>query len=193
VFRGLLATMPGGVVLHDVRVAWDTPDVKPLGPDLAVILGVRERKNWSTFDVAEEGVGPSLVVEVTSPDTRHLDLTAKLEEYDLAGVPLYIIVDIVQRRDQVVLRLLGYRQTPSVYAVLSPDECGWLWLEPLKIWLGIEDQVVVCYDESGTPIADYTALKTALDAEAAARMAAEARLQELEAELRRLRGDAQTT
>lgn len=122
VFRGLLVSTPAAVVLHDVRVAWDTPDVKPHGPDLAVILGVHEHKNWSTFDVAEEGVRPVLLVEVTSPETRHIDLTTKLEEYDLAGVPFYVIVDIVQRRGQSIPGLLGYRQTPSVYAVLAPDE-----------------------------------------------------------------------
>ena len=189
VFRGLLASMPAAVVLHDVRVAWDTPEVKPHGPDLAVIQGVREHKNWSTFDVAEEGVRPVLLVEVTSPETRHIDLTTKLEEYDLAGVPFYVIVDIVQRRGQSVPRLLGYHQTPSVYAVLAPDERGWLWLEPLNIWLGVQDQDVVCYDETGAPIGDYTDLKTALVAETAARVTAETRLQELEAEMRRLRGE----
>lgn len=44
VLRGLLAGVPGAVVLHDVRIAWDDPDLKAHGPDLAVIFGVRERK-----------------------------------------------------------------------------------------------------------------------------------------------------
>jgi Putative restriction endonuclease len=190
VFRGLLATMPSAVVLHDVRVAWDVPDLKPHGPDLAVIFGVRQPKNWSTFDVAEERVRPALIIEVTSPETRSIDLTTKLEEYDLAGVPLYIIIDLVQRQGQIVLRLLGYRQTPSVYAVVAPDERGRLWLEPLKIWLGIQGQTIVCYDAAGAPIGDYADLRMALDTEAAARAAAEQRVKELEAELRRLQGEA---
>ena len=188
VFRGLLATMPSAVVLHDVRVAWDVPDLKAHGPDLAVIFGVREAKNWSTFDVAQEGVRPALIVEVTSPETRSLDLTTKLEEYDLAGVPLYIIVDLVQRQGQIVPRLLGYRQTPLVYAVVAPDERGWLWLEPLKVWLGVHEQTIVCYDAAGAPIGDYADLKTALTTEAEARATAEQRVRELEAEVRRLRG-----
>ena len=202
VFRGLLAAMPSAVVLHDVRVAWDVPDLKAHGPDLAVIFGVRERKNWSTFDVAEEGVRPALIVEVTSPETRSLDLIAKLEEYDLAGVPLYVIVDLVRRQGQIVPRLLGYRQTDTVYGVLPPDARGRLWLDPLRVWLGVREQDVVCYDEDGAPIGDYldvrsalaaekaalAAEKAALAAEAEARAAAEQRIQELEAELRRLRG-----
>jgi Uma2 family endonuclease len=197
VFRGLLAAMPSAVVLHDVRVTWDVPGLKGHGPDLAVIFDVRERKNWSTFDVAEEGVRPALIVEVTSPETRHLDLTNKLEEYDLAGVPLYVIVDLVRRAGQIMPRLIGYRQTPTIYEVLPPDERGRLWLEPLNIWLGLLDQQVVCYDEAGNPLGDYLDLQAALAAEmearaaeAEARAAAEQRIQELEAELRRLRGEA---
>jgi putative restriction endonuclease len=189
VFRGLLATMPSAVVLHDVRVAWDMPDLKPHGPDLAVIFGVRQSKNWSTFDVAQEGVRPALIIEVTSPETRSIDLTTKLEEYDLAGVPLYIIIDLVQRQGQIVPRLLGYRQTPLVYAVVAPDERDWLWLESLKVWLGIHEQTIVCYDAAGAPIGDYPDLKTALTMEAEARATAEQRVKELEAEVRRLRGE----
>ena len=42
VLRGVLASIPGAVVLHDVRIAWDAPDLKAHGPDLAVIFGVGE-------------------------------------------------------------------------------------------------------------------------------------------------------
>ncbi len=132
---------------------------------------------------------PALIVEVTSPETRSIDLTTRLEEYDLAGVPLYIIIDLVQRQGRIVPRLLGYRQTPSVYAVVAPDDRGWLWLEPLKVWLGIHEQSIVCYDAAGAPIGDYADLRMALDTEAAARATAEQRVKELEAELRRLRGE----
>jgi len=189
VLRGLLASIPGAVVLHDVRIAWDAPDLKAHGPDLAVIFGVGEYKNWSTFDVAVEGVRPTLIIEVTSPETRAIDLMVKLDEYDLAGVEFYVIVDVVQRRGQVAPRLLGYRRTPTVYGVLSPDAQGRLWIEPLQIWLGVQEQAVMCYDASGKPIGDYPDLRAALNAEIAARIAAEQRIAALEAELRRLRGE----
>src|SRR5688572_16019942 len=51
VFEARLSGDPTAVVLADVRIAWDVPDLGAHGPDVAVILGVRERKNWSTFDV----------------------------------------------------------------------------------------------------------------------------------------------
>ncbi len=182
VLRSVLASIPGAVVLHDVRIAWDLPDLKAHGPDLAVIFGVREPKNWSTFDVAIEGVRPTLIIEVTSPEMRVIDLMIKLDEYDLAGVEFYVIVDVVQRRGQVAPRLLGYRRTPTVYGVLSPDAQGRLWIEPLQIWLGVQEQAVICHDASGKPIGDYPDLQAAL-------MTAEQRIAALEAELRRLRGE----
>lgn len=226
-----LAADPSTVVLHDVRVAWDVPDLQPHGPDIAVILGVRERHNWSTFDIATEGVRPVLIIEVTSPETRRLDLYDKMDEYALAGVQFYFLVDIHMCKSGPILRVLGYQHTPTGYRALAPNERGWIWMEPVGLWLGLEDDRVVCYDEAGNPIGDYTGVVAALTAEAQARAlaetraiveaqasaraearvaeaqadaraaaearteaetraaAAEARLRELEAELRRLRGE----
>lgn len=189
VFEAALAGDETAVVLNDVRIKWDTPGIKPHGPDLMVIIGVRERQNWSTFDVAQEGVRPALIIEVTSPETRSIDLSDKLEEYDLAGVPLYVIVDSVTRRGQASVRLLGYQQTDVAYQPITPNERGWLWLEPVRLWLGVEENELVCYDQTGRPLGDYVSLGAALTAETQARAQAEARLRELEAELRRLRGE----
>ena len=138
-----------------------------------MILGARARKNWSTFDVAEEGVRPALIIEVTSPETAALDRSVKLEEYDLAGVLLYVIVDTITRRREPVLRLLGYQQSPTGYQGLAPDEHGRLWLAPVRTWLGLEENEIVCYDEAGRPLGDYRALAAALAEEARARAAAE--------------------
>jgi Uma2 family endonuclease len=194
VLEAQLARDPTAVVLDDVRIAWDHPDLKPHGPDISVIIGVRARKNWSTFDVATEGVRPALIIEITSPETASIDRSNKLEEYDLAGVPLYVIVDTVMLRKEPALRLLGYTQTPDGYQVLPPNERGWLWLEPVRIWLGVERHEIVCYDEGGTPLGDYRALAEVLARETQARgeaerraTAAEARIRELELELQRLR------
>ncbi len=189
VLRAQLADDPTAVVLQDVRVAWDVPGLGAHGPDLAVILGVRERKNWSTFDVAEEGVRPALIIELTSPETAVLDRSAKLDEYELAGVPLYVLVDPVTLRREPALRLLGYQLVAEVYQMLAPDERGRLWLAPARTWLGVEANEIVCYDEAGQALGGYRALAAALDAAEARAAEAEARVHALEAELRRLRGD----
>ena len=80
-----LASDPTAVVLEDVRIAWDVPDLKPHGPDIAVVFGVHDQRNWSTFDVAQEGVRPTLIIEVTSPETRVNDFVTKRDEYALGA------------------------------------------------------------------------------------------------------------
>lgn len=151
-----------------------------------------------------------MIIELTSPSTALLDRAIKLDEYEEAGVETYILIDTAHTRNNPTLRLTGYTLTPDGYQSLSPDEHGRLWLEAARIWLGIEDNEIICYDESGQPLGDYLALFTALrDAkqrataaeqrataaerrateEAEARATAEAQLRALEAELRRLRGN----
>lgn len=203
VLRARVASDPSTEVLHDVRIAWDVPELKAHGPDLMVIFGVREHKNWSTFDVAQEGVRPTLIIEVTSPETRSIDRLDKLDEYEAAGVPLYIIVDMSTHRKQTTLRLLGYQLTRTTYEVLPLDEQGRLWLAPVRLWLGIRDNELFCYDEHGVQFGNYVEVNAArvvaearAEEEARARAAAEVRaeaaetrLRELEEELRRLRGE----
>lgn len=187
VFERQVADDPTAVVLDDVRIEWDVPDLKPHGPDLMVIFGVKERKNWSTFRVAEEGVRPALIVEITSPETRGHDVMTKVDHYEMAGVPLYVIVDGIERRGQLGVRLIGYTLTPEGYRMLAPDDQGRLWLAPVRVWLGVRDGDIICYDEAGNPLGDHLALAQALQEEERARRAAEARAAEEE----RARRDAE--
>ncbi len=89
---------PGtAIVLSDVRIAWDVPGLRPHGPDVMVIPGLTQRDDWSTFDVAQEGRRPALIIEITSPETRENDLVHKVEHYARAGVAQYVIVDYLAR------------------------------------------------------------------------------------------------
>ncbi len=197
VLRARVAHDPTAVVFHDLIIYWDVPDLRQHGPDIAVVAGVKAKRRWESFNVAEEGVRPALIIEVTSPATRRTDMYDKLIEYDRAGVPTYIIIDIVRRKEAIALRLFGYQQSPDGYTVLPPNEQGRLWLEAVGLWLGIEEEQVLLYDSAGHPLGDYTAVAIA-QAESEARAAAAAaearaaqqRILELEAELRRLRGES---
>jgi colicin import membrane protein len=160
VFLARVADRPDAVVLSDVRIAWDLPDLRPHGPDLMVIFGVAAVRNWSTFDVAQEGVRPTLIVEVTSPETRRFDLYEKVDHYDLAGVPYYVIVDAVERRGTPTVRVLGYERAGAAYRAMTPDARGWLWLEPLRLWIGVRAGEVYCFDEQGRQLGDYADLVT---------------------------------
>jgi|SRR5579883_43456 len=189
VFEDRIAGREGMRVLCDHRVLWEIESLGAHGPDIIVFQNLN--KPWNilrgTFPVKEMGATPVVIVEVTSPSTRYVDLDEKVEDYYKAGVPLYIIADRRETKDgSAYIRLLGYRSTPGGYTRL-PEEPKGIWIESLKVWVGGEDDRVICADEHGTPIPD---LRNQRDAEKQRADAAEQKLKELEAELKRLRSDA---
>jgi Uma2 family endonuclease len=206
VLSARLADQPNAVVLHDLRVAWAQTDLKAHGPDISVIFNLRRRINWSTFSEEEEGTKPSLIIEIVSPSTRSVDVVTKVDHYARVGVPNYIIVDRFEQQGVMMRELVGYRLTPAGYDELSPNADGWLWLEPVNLWLGLEGEDLVCYDESGEAILNYVGViearaeaearaveeaearveaETRAAEEAEARVEAEERIRQLEAELQR--------
>lgn len=209
ILQARLADVPGAIVLGDCRVAWDVPGLRPLGPDIAVFRNVKRHIDWGTFDVAEEGAEPVLVVEVTSPDTRVNDVGPKVDYYFRAGVPLYLIADAKKvRGGKRRLQLIGYRAGPDGYLPWEPGDQGRLVIEPLGLSVGaVPDPDIgarlACFDvATGREIGDYIDVSRALDAaetraeeadaraeaEAEARRELERRLEAMQEELRRLRG-----
>jgi len=183
VFKSRLAGDPRTAVVSDCRVDWNLPGVKPLVSDIAVFFDVEPHRDWATLDVAAEGVRPALVVEVTSLATRKNDVKDKFDFYHRARVPLYVIVDVLQEDDQErELSLVGYRYTPMGYREIPADDRGWIWLQPVRLWLGLArdrrlgcDRVECYDDESGEELGEYTAVSQALAEEKEARAQAEAR------------------
>jgi Uma2 family endonuclease len=185
----LLADDLTAVLLSDTNVAWDVPGIKPHRPDIAVIFNVRARKTWSTFDVKQEGVRPALLIEITSPKTRTVDLDNKFKEYAQVGVPYYVIIDIQQSKGRVIRELKGYHLTPQGYAPMLLNQRGWLWLEPVGVWLVIDGVNVVLYDKAGNYIENYDEVARARKQAETRATELEARLRQLEEELRRQRGE----
>jgi Uma2 family endonuclease len=183
----------GIVVLHNCRVDWGVPGVGAHGPDIALLehVGVWDPR-VGTFHVAQLGARPLLVIEVTSPATRNVDLDEKVVEYFRAGVPLYVIVDRGVADEGRGFRLLGYEATPRGYVRMALNDQGQLRLEPLGLWLGLDGDRAACFDEHGTRLGTYVEVALRLEAEAEARQAATARadalqqrILQLEAELRK--------
>jgi Uma2 family endonuclease len=165
VFKARLAGNKTAAVLSDCRVDWNLPGVEPLGPDVAVFLGVRRHRVWATFDVAAEGARPKMVVEVTSPDTRQNDVGDKFTFYHQAKVPLYLVVDALERGDERHLELIGYHYTRRGFRRISPDEEGRIYLKPVNLYVGVtRDRLggyerLACFDpDTGEELGDYTAL-----------------------------------
>jgi colicin import membrane protein len=187
-------------VVSDCRVDWNLPGVRPIGPDVGVFRGLKAHRGWSTLDVAAEGARAAMVVEVTSPETRRNDVEDKFEYYRRARVPLYIIADAIQDDEQGRrLRVIGFRYVRGRYRQIDPDARGWIWLDPVGVWLGVTVDPrtgcdrLACYDQEGRELGDYTAVSRALEAEARradAEAEARARAEELTAAQAR-RADAE--
>ncbi|NJN67404.1 MAG: Uma2 family endonuclease [Chloroflexaceae bacterium] len=181
VLRARVERMAGGLVLHDMLVEWGVPGLKAHAPDVVVFAGVWERPQGGTFDLPQSGGRPLLAMEVTSPSTRHLDVASRQPDntktrflhYAWAKIPLYIIVDEARRGSRQAPRILGYELTEEGYQPLPLDARGWLWVEPVGLWLGPVGERVAWFDEDGQEIWEY-------EQEQETRLEAEARLREEE-------------
>jgi Uma2 family endonuclease len=217
VLSWLLEDQPDALVLSEVNIDWGVQEMAPHRPDLAVIFGVQQRKEWSTFYVAEEGTRPTVIIEITSPKTRMLDLDDKVDEYEQMGVTFYVIVDKQVRKRRTHRQLIGWQMTPDGYAPMPLDEGNRLWLEPLRIWLSLEEGRLICYNQEGQKLFGYSEVAAArkqaelraaresaraieeakrakqaearAEAEAEARALLEARIRQLEEELARQQGE----
>jgi colicin import membrane protein len=191
VLRYRLSGNPQALVLSDCLINWGIRGLGNHSPDISVFDGVRDphHRNWGTFVVAAESARSVLVIEIVSPDAhdrraRDNDVVIKVREYYRAGVPLYIIVD--QEREGGPRQVIGYRRGARKYLRMRPDRQGRLLLAPVRLLLGLRDERVVCWDaDTREEIGNLTAMAQARDAAEAALAQAQARIRELEAQLRR--------
>lgn len=158
------------------------------GPDFFVVKGVRDNTRWREAWVLweEEGLGPNVVVELTSQSTLTEDTGPKKDIYEqILRVPEYFCYDPETET------LLGWRLQGGHYVDLQANEKGWLWSEELETWVG------TWYGEFlGRPNLwlrffgrDENLLLTGQEAEAEARRSAEAELERLKAQLKALGHD----
>ncbi len=184
VFRSRLSRLRNGLVTSDCIIDWGVAGVGNHSPDVAAFDRVRRPPppETGTFRIVEYGARCLLAVELVSPETRVNDVRHKLAHYHRVGVRLYVIVD--QRRDEASRELLAYRWTRQHYTPMRPDAQGRIPLKLFGISLGLVDNRVWAFDlETGERIPDA--------AEMAKRLAdSEQRVRQLEAELRRLRGES---
>jgi colicin import membrane protein len=159
--RSLYLDDPTVVVLCDCRVDYGVEGVRPLGPDILVLFGVREWLRRGTFHLAEEGGRPILVIEICSPSTRGNDIGIKVDLYYRVGVQKYVIVDRGPEGDGPP-QLRGRQRGRKNWRPLPLDEQGRLDLSPVPLWLGVEDDQVWLYDETGRRLPDPATLRKAL-------------------------------
>jgi hypothetical protein len=113
-----------------------------------------------------------------------------VDYYHRAGVPFYVIADVLKDNGKERrIELSSYQRTPSRYKRVKPDKRSWIWLDPLRLWLGpTRDRLggynrLSCFDpDTGQRLGDYSEISNALaearalaKAQSAARASAKAR------------------
>jgi Uma2 family endonuclease len=189
-FRAQLGHDPHALVLSDCCIYWDDPTLRHHCPDISVILGVRDvQREWPSFHVDREGVRPALLIEITSPSTRSIDVNEKRRHYFRAQVPLYVIVDAREDDHHRDVEIIGYRRGATRFQRLPLSDEGRLWLEVVGLWLGSENGRLACYTPESKRIGDYLEMAHGRTIAEEAAAAARQKVRELQAEIRRLRGE----
>jgi len=160
-----------------------------ISPDVLVFKGIEisqeERKYMASWRISDNRPAPPVVFEISSDATWRNDIERGEQQkpniYGRIGVKEYYAYDPFKERvwQGEPRRLLGWRYEESGKLIaLEPDKRGWLWSEELDSWLGEAGEYLRLYDQNG--------VRRLTEAEAGneAREAAEARILELEAQLR---------
>ncbi len=162
-------------------------------PDLLVAFDVNPAAYRASngYIVSEQGKPPDFVLEVASRRTASDDLEGKKDYYErIIGVGEYWLFDGEGRFYGFMLR--GYRLTEYGYEPIPVDEIApgvfQGYSAALNLNLRAADQYLGWHDPATEEhIPTFTSERARADAEHAARLREAARVQELEAELRRLR------
>jgi Uma2 family endonuclease len=185
------------LVLSDVKHYLGVPRLPNPCPDVSVIQGLPFRDlEPEIFDVAVEGVRPSLIIEVVSPkdpEIRKMDMVKKPKVYARAGIPEYIYLDPPRRKNGRRIQLVGYRLgAQGRYRPMKQDAEGRLLSETTGLLFSVSpkgDRVVIVEAATGRELLPVEDLEVARKAEEDARRAAEQRAEAAEAEAARLRAE----
>jgi Uma2 family endonuclease len=127
---------PDMLVASQLKMIWGIPGLPNPAPDLAVIPGVRDKDRIrNDFRREAEGTRPALVIEVVSEEPEHwrADHEKKVEIYEQAGVPEYLVVD--PSDNECGCRLTGYRLNKAGrYEPIPPDPQGRILSVTTGLW-----------------------------------------------------------
>ena len=159
-------------------------------PDLLVAFGVDPELYDASngYVITEQGKPPDFVLEVASASTAEIDVGAKRGDYAALGIVEYWRFD--ETGEHHGARLVGERLVDGEYVPIEieelPDGSLQGYSAALNLYLRWQDGQLQWIDPAtGEHIATFDSERARADAEWEARVAAEARVRELEAQLRR--------
>ena len=155
-------------------------------PDLLIAFNVDPKayRQSNAYVVLEQGKPPDFVLEIASPSTRRIDATEKRDDYAALGIPEYWRFDEADESHRT--RLAGDRLVDGEYQPIAIEELaeGVLqgYSEVLNLHIRWERGQLRWHDPAtGLHIATFEDERARADG-------AEARVRELEEEMRQLRG-----
>lgn len=186
-----LSKDPTRYAIFNCLIDWNVPGVQPLAPDVAIIRGVKPpTKDTATIRLRDLPGEVELIIEITSPNTRRLDYKDRLEKYHAARISRVVVVDLVRAKRRPEFLIIDRQWTPDGYHQTNVGQTRKVWLDALKLWLGVENSDIVFRDEENAVLLTYSELNQAL---ADAKAKAEAEAQAAVARLAATQAEAQVT
>jgi hypothetical protein len=162
-----------------------------LAPDILVApVPIHDR---SSYQVDREGVAPSFVLEVVSPESATRDLEVKPPRYERMGVREYALFAPEAADGTVVMMppLQGYRldSARGEFVRWEEDQAGRLYSEVLDLWLVVRDGELRAQRVDGSLVLTMQEERREREEERRRREEAEAAQRRLEDEVARLRAE----
>ncbi len=176
------------IVLSEIPVRWTPSQQKGHRiPDLLVAFNVRRAHavEQNGYSIRDQGKPPDFVLEVASVSTGVEDYTAKRDDYAAFGIPEYWRFDPSGGRRHGGVALAGDRLVEGVYQPIEINQ-----VDRTRLW-GLSEvlNLALCWEEGRLRWWDPATERYLLtfDETDDERIAAQARVRELEAELERRR------
>ncbi|MEZ4734224.1 MAG: Uma2 family endonuclease [Caldilineaceae bacterium] len=117
---------------------------KHKAPDIMVVKGVDATIRRRSYKLWEEKAPPSVVIELTSAETKNEDIVTKPALYASLGIKEYFLFDpLFEYLDE---QLLGYRMVDGEYTPIQPDTDGDLHSEELGVIFSIDGALLRVVD-----------------------------------------------
>ncbi len=150
--RKLERKRPGVGVFSELMFYWPDPALEPSCPDVCVVEGLRRpaEEIGNSFDVAKEGVVPSLVFEIVSAtykSTRDKDYEFNPRHYAKAGVKELVLVEPVTQGSPEIRRVTALElDAAGSSKEIKPDVSGRILLKTVGFHVHVEKAAVVLED-----------------------------------------------
>ena len=164
-----------------------------IGPDLLLMPLQKPAPTSYDLDISPP---PSLVVEITSPESHDKDLDHNLSLYANLGISTYLVIDLMvpnQNRLREQIELHVFRWVSGKLAETKPDKEGYFSLPEMGLKIRALGQEIRLVDQlTDQVLLDMTKLKEVLEAEVErAEVRANAEAQRANAAEQRAQAEAQ--